>query len=109
TSMFLVDSPTNRPILYALLVMIVARVDPERLLDASRANAMLSLANEAGCSRFDIVHDHSDRTRLWFIEHYDDRAAFDAHLHAPHYLRWKAIATAVRPVGPVTEKLHPWL
>jgi len=53
-----------------------------RLIDA---NARASVAHEPGCRRFDVLAHRKDADRILLYEIYDDRAAFDAHLKAPHF------------------------
>ena len=48
-------------------------------------NARASVADEPGCSQFDVCVDPQDRTSIFLYEIYDDRAAFEAHLNTPHY------------------------
>ena len=76
---------------YTLLV--TCRIKPEHrdafiaaLLDDARG----SVANEPGCVRFDVIADEEDPNRIHLYEVYRDRAAFDAHLQTPHFLRWRA-------------------
>ena len=53
---------------------------------AIAANAAASLADEPGCSRFDVCRDPSDPTLFFLYELYDDEAAVQAHLRSPHFL-----------------------
>jgi quinol monooxygenase YgiN len=57
-------------------------------------NARASLAQEPGCRQFDVCVDPAAPAAVFLYEVYADRAAFDAHLAAPHYL---AFAAAVAP------------
>lgn len=43
---------------------------------------------EPGCLFFDVLFDESDPCVVRFYEAYQDRAAFDAHLAAPHTQTW---------------------
>ena len=43
-------------------------------------NARLSLANEPGCRRFDVLIDAASPNRIVLYEIYKDPAAFDAHM-----------------------------
>ena len=75
------------------MYVIVAsrRVQPERLdafLESMLDDARGSVLDEPGCLRFDVVQDQKDPTRICLYEIYRDQAAFDAHLKAPHFLRW---------------------
>ncbi|SLN38303.1 putative quinol monooxygenase [Pseudooctadecabacter jejudonensis] len=48
-------------------------------------NAQTSLAIEAGCHRFDVCTDPDRPNEVFLYELYTDRAAFEAHLHSPHF------------------------
>lgn len=56
-------------------------------------NAALSLRDEPGCQQFDVCTDPSLPDTVFLYEIYADRAAFDAHLAMPHFIRFSA-ATA---------------
>ena len=58
-----------------------------------QANARTSRETEPGCRQFDVCRDPADPTLFFLYELYDDEAAVQAHLRAPHYLRMDA-ATA---------------
>jgi quinol monooxygenase YgiN len=58
------------------------------------ANARAS-NTEPGCRRFDVCTDPAAPDKVTLYEVYDDDAAFDAHMHTPHYL---AFAAASRPL-----------
>lgn len=57
---------------------------------AIRLNAATSLADEAGCRRFDVCTDPAAPGRFVLYEIYDDEAAVQAHLRAPHFARFDA-------------------
>ena len=48
-------------------------------------NARASVADEPGCSQFDVCVDPQDLTSIFLYEIYNDRAAFEAHLKTPHF------------------------
>jgi autoinducer 2-degrading protein len=48
-------------------------------------NARMSVRDEPGCRRFDVVVPHGDAGRVLLYEIYDDEAAFDAHCRTPHF------------------------
>jgi quinol monooxygenase YgiN len=51
---------------------------------------------EPGCRQFVALRGTEDRDSFVLYEHYDNRAAFDAHLASPHY---NGIAVAqIRPL-----------
>lgn len=77
--------------MYVVLVEFV--VKPEHAAEfrpALLANARASLEHEPGCHRFDVCTDPGDAGKILLYELYTDRAAFDAHLAAPHYLEFGA-------------------
>jgi quinol monooxygenase YgiN len=49
-------------------------------------NAEVSLRDEPGCRRFDVLSGEDGRVILYEI--YDDEAAFKAHCAAPHFHRF---------------------
>jgi quinol monooxygenase YgiN len=49
-----------------------------------RTNAAASLADEPGCSRFDVC-TAPDRSEVFLYELYDDAAAFEAHKQTGHF------------------------
>ena len=55
------------------------------MLDDARG----SVNDEPGCHRFDVIQDGADPNRIWLYEVYDDEAAFQAHLQAPHFIKWR--------------------
>lgn len=54
-------------------------------LPAMTENAKTSLAQEAGCHRFDVCTDADRPNEVFLYELYTDRAAFDAHLASAHF------------------------
>jgi len=61
----------------------------EAFVEAMLDDAKGSLHNEPGCLRFDVVQDAGDPNRIWLYEVYVDEAAFQAHLQAPHFIKWR--------------------
>ena len=53
-------------------------------------NARASMAQEPGCRQFDVCIDPAAPATVFLYEVYVDRAAFDAHLAAQHYLAFAA-------------------
>ncbi|MEO8345429.1 MAG: putative quinol monooxygenase [Betaproteobacteria bacterium] len=49
------------------------------------ANARTSREVESGCLQFDVCALPGDPATIFLYEVYKDRAAFDAHLAAPHF------------------------
>jgi autoinducer 2-degrading protein len=73
------------------VIFASCRVQPEhldRFLESMLDDARGSVLDEPGCLRFDVVQDQIDPTRVCLYEIYRDRAAFEAHLQAPHFRRW---------------------
>lgn len=54
------------------------------------ANAKASCRTEPGCRQFDVVEPGDEPDRIILYEIYDDRAAFEAHLKAPHLAAFEA-------------------
>ena len=76
-------------------VVVTMRVRPghfEAFMAAITANAATSLAEEPECSRFDVWTDPNRPGEVFLYELYTDRAAFDAHLGAPHFKGFDAAA-----------------
>ena len=55
-------------------------------------NARLSLAEEPGCRRFDVLAAPGDPQRFVLYEIYDDASAFDRHLASAHFKAFAAAA-----------------
>jgi len=53
-----------------------------RLIDE---NARISVREEPGCRRFDVLEPFKEKDRVLLYEIYDDRDAFDLHLKSPHF------------------------
>jgi autoinducer 2-degrading protein len=70
----------------AILVQITIRSGClERFEELVLTNARLSLRDEPGCQRFDVLVAADNRRRIVLYEIYDDASAFEAHLSSPHY------------------------
>lgn len=54
--------------------------------EAIGLNARTSLSDEPGCLRFDVCRDPADAACFYLYELYEDEAAVQAHLRAPHFL-----------------------
>ena len=57
----------------------------ESMLDDARG----SVNDEPGCYQFDVIQDSGDPNKIYLYEVYKDEAALNAHLQAPHYIRWR--------------------
>ena len=66
-------------------------------------NAARSREDEPGCRQFDVCIDPTRPDRVFLYELYDDEAAFDAHLAAPHFSAFAA-ATASMITARVLER-----
>jgi quinol monooxygenase YgiN len=74
-------------------VIVTFRPKPgaaDRFRDLVLANAADSLRLEPGCRQFDVVLAEGEGTTVVLYEIYEDRAAFDAHMAMPHYVRFAA-------------------
>ena len=83
------------------VVTVAFRVRPDHraaFREAILENAAASVAQEPGCSVFDVC-EKSDGSEIFLYEVYDDEPAFKAHLATGHFKRFDAL------VGPwVAEK-----
>ncbi|MFC0407460.1 putative quinol monooxygenase [Roseomonas elaeocarpi] len=72
----------------AYVVIAEFRLKPEgrdRFLALARDDARLSVRDEPGCQGFELLLSEEDPNLAVLHEVYDNRAAFEAHLQAPHY------------------------
>ncbi len=72
----------------------------KEFIEALLEDAKASVANEPGCSRFDVIQDAGDDNRVWLYEVYDDEAAFQAHLKTPHLTKLMDTIKDWRDEGP---------
>lgn len=74
----------------ALLVTIHMKPEHrEAFLDSMLDDARGSVNDEPGCFRFDVLQDDKDPNTIYLYEVYRDRAAFEEHVKAPHFIRWR--------------------
>lgn len=57
----------------------------DAFIDAAKADAESSVANEPGCRQFDVNVDPENPTHFTFYEVYDDQDAIDTHRATPHF------------------------
>ena len=62
----------------------------DQFMPLMMANARTSLEQEAQCHQFDVCVDESDKSTIFLYELYDDEAAFNLHLSAPHFKEFDA-------------------
>ena len=72
----------------------------EEFIRAMLEDAQGSVNNGPGSLRFDVVQDAADPNRIQLCEVYQDEAAFQAHLLAPHL--------DVRRIAPGLSALRTW-
>src|SRR5258707_3593733 len=75
-----------------LVEFTVGRGFAEQFHELILANARVSLRDEAGCRRFDVLAPPGDADHVILYEIYDDDGAFDLHLRSPHYQTFAAAA-----------------
>lgn len=76
--------------MYALIVTIKIKPEHrERYLEEMLGDAQGSVRDEPGCYRFDVLVDNADPNTIYLYEVYHDEAAFQAHLQAPHFMKWR--------------------
>lgn len=78
---------TGYVILVDFLLKPGSRAEFRRAIDA---NAGASCRHEPGCRQFDVVEPRGEPDRIILYEIYDDRAAFEEHLKAPHLAAFEA-------------------
>ena len=77
--------------MYAVTVTFRIRADQaEAFFDLICENAARSRADEPGCRQFDVCRNPGTPEVVYLYELYDDRAAFDTHLQAPHFKAFDA-------------------
>ena len=82
--------------MYALVVPVKVKPEMrEKFLAAALDDSTCSVRDEPGCVRFDVLQDNTDPNKFFFYEVYRDEAAVEAHRAAPHYARWRAVASEV--------------
>ena len=64
--------------------------DMDRFKPLIEANAAASVANEPGCSRFDVCTDPDRPNHVFLYEIYDNADAFAEHRKTPHFLTFDA-------------------
>ena len=76
--------------MYALVVTIDIKPGfKEQFIEAMLEDARGSVTREPGCLRFDVIQDEQNANRIYLYEVYADKAAFDAHTKAPHFITWR--------------------
>ena len=76
--------------MYVIIAPIQIKEDHKKaFVEAMLDDARGSVNNEPGCHRFDVIQDGEDPNRIWLYEVYDDEAAFQVHLQAPHFIKWR--------------------
>jgi quinol monooxygenase YgiN len=76
--------------MYVLVVDFVVKPEHVAAFTAEIGkNAKASRETEPGCRQFDVCVAPEDPAKIVLYEVYDDRAAFEAHLKAPHFLAFK--------------------
>jgi len=63
----------------------IAAGDMAAFIPLVQRNAQISLANEPGCQRFDVLTEPSRPQEVFLYELYDDAAAFQFHLETAHF------------------------
>jgi autoinducer 2-degrading protein len=58
-------------------------------------NAKASVTDEPGCREFNVYEIAAAPDHLFLYEVYDDEAAFQAHLAAPHYKHFKELSDPI--------------
>ncbi len=69
------------------------------------ADARDSVANEPGCSQFDVLVDENGADTVTLFEVYQDAAAFETHLTMPHYATFAAAVERLQLAPPNVRRL----
>jgi (4S)-4-hydroxy-5-phosphonooxypentane-2,3-dione isomerase len=78
--------------LVILVEFVIKRDATTQFRSLILANARSSLRDEAGCRRFDVLHNSDEPNRVVLYEIYDDAAAFERHVTTSHYKDFAAAA-----------------
>ena len=94
------------------VITVLFSIKPEHtsdFLQAIVANARTSVAQEPGCSQFDVCVSASNSNDVFLYEVYASKAAFDAHLASAHYHQFaeSTAAWVLAKVINVFERAHP--
>ena len=88
------------------VIVVDFKIKPEHTAafrEAITVNARASVADEPGCSQFDVCADPQDGTRIFLYEIYDNLAAFEAHLRTPHYAVFDKLSAPMVEVKTVSK------
>jgi (4S)-4-hydroxy-5-phosphonooxypentane-2,3-dione isomerase len=95
---------------YVILVEFAVHAGQEQAFEKLILdNARLSLRDEPGCRVFDVLTRKGSDFTVVLYEIYADRAAFEAHLQAPHFHAFDEASRPMVLAKRVTELslLHP--
>jgi quinol monooxygenase YgiN len=84
---------------FEVVVIAEFNVSPtyrDAFLELCRFDAERSVADEPGCSQFDVSTSNENAESVVLYEVYNDQAAFDHHLTTPHY---QTFADGVQRLG----------
>ena len=82
--------------MYAVTVLFTIKSDAlEDFMPLMQQNAQTSLTSEPGCLEFDICTNAASPEEVFLYEVYTDRAAFEAHLHSPHFTSFNSAVAAM--------------
>jgi len=79
------------------VLVVEFRIKPpfiEAFAAAITENARASRETEPGCRQFDVCRDPNDAALFFLYELYDDEAAVQAHLLAPHFLQMSELSAS---------------
>lgn len=92
---------------YVLIVNLEIRPEHlEEFLAAARQQAEKSISLEAGCRRFDILHNVDERHQVTHYEIFEDKDAFQKHAGMDHTA---AFAKKIEPMVVNVEMHHAHL
>ena len=72
----------------------------EEFIKATVDDARVTMSDQPGCIRFEVIQDGGDPNRIWFYEVWKDEAAFQVQLESAHLAEWREIVKDWRAEAP---------
>ncbi len=71
-----------------MVTLLINPKDRDAFVEEMIEHARISVETEAGCLRYDVLHDPRDPGRVFTYEVFADHESFEAHVKAPHNDEW---------------------
>jgi autoinducer 2-degrading protein len=86
--------------MYVAIVSIVIKAEyKEQFVKELVEVARVSVNDEPGCLRLDVIQDGAEPNRVWFYEVFKDRAAIQTHGQLPHFIKFQEATKNWREEG----------